>query len=1657
MSSTAIPPFSGPALPKTIDAIAQSHYDEDDQSTRLQLLEPFHDAVMTLDSGGRILTVDKAGIALFGRHRDEIIGNNFIDLGIISPDSQQAASELLGALVSGAGVNQAELSIIRTDGVTALVEATPKIVNIDGKEGVLQVTFRDISARKNAVTTKSMRISFLSRLVGQTDVNEIARLAFHHISSRMACDAGAILLRSADDASWPMEVVYSFDTDASGKLRISEKRDPTTLPPGSSMCKVVESARELVIHRTDDEVSGMQTNHENFLGFNNRVSKSLIFWPLTLHGKVIGILTVQSYAANAYAGVDLEFLRTAAGDLSLALAAARFTESLKESQEKYHNLYLSAHVGLFRTRVSDGKVIECNDYFARMMGYDDMEDCRANCYITNHYADPGTREKMLERMMLEGSVRDLEARFVRRDGRIGWGRYSGRLDPEKAHIEGVGIDITETKLAQDRIKELAKFPDEDPNPVLRVSNEGMILYANSAALAILNHWRCAVSDYLPAELLGPLKRVCESNQEEEIEITIGDGVYSMILVPIASLGYINIYGREITKRKKAEERLFKINECFLGLGTDPVENIYRLTALCGDMLKASCAVYCRDENGSLRTVAAWNMPADYNAAENSSCPMFHDTIANCEQGVFIVRDLPHSKYAVDDLPAGLSEFQTYIGNAVKCGNQFQGSLGVLFAHAMEPNDDDFRVLSIISSAIEAEEDRNQAKSQLQIEKTYLEQLFESAPEAIVVVDNDGSIVKINSEFTRMFGYPIEEAIGQSIDSLLAPGELEVGACSLTRKVIEGERISTEAVRYRKDGTPVDVSILGTPINHGGGQIAVYGIYRDITERRKAEELQNARTDFLSKLVGLTDATDLANLTFQHLSHQIPIDAASLILSLNGTPRQTYEVVFSADTDEMGVVNMERKREQCQLGLSSHTIKVFQTGRPEIVHRSPGQQEEAVAMAVSMPAFNEHKSRSLAFLPLKIHGRTIGVLSVQSYQPDIFDERRVAVLEQTTADLALALTAARMTEAFRNEEERYRIVVEQTKQMIYDYDVNTGNIAWTGAVESITGFTPQEFRKVDIEAWAELVHPDDRQTTIRSLEKAMMERGRYQVEYRIRCKEGSYVYIEDNGVCVVDERNRPCRMLGTMKDITENRRAKELLEQSEEKYRRLVETMPNGLAIIDLDQNINFANPAACSILGYTHEELLASNLKQIIIDEDAPRLLEQTEKCRRGEPSEYEETARTKDGRLRNIYFMVVPLMDESGTVGGAVAIFTDMTELKNSEHEKQELREKLARAQKMESLGILAGGVAHDLNNILGPLVAYPEIIRMKLPPDSPIASQIAKIEKSAQRAADVVQDLLTMARRGRYEMSPVSINSIIENYLASPDFYDTKSRFSSVTMQTELQENVAMIYGSEAHLSKVIMNLILNAFDAMPHGGTLTVRTQSQLVEKLIGGFDNIESGLYTILTVSDTGIGISPKDIKRMFEPFYTKKEMGKSGSGLGLAIVYGVVKDHNGYIDVRSELNEGSDFILYFPSVVSHAGAEKSSADIRGTEKILVVDDVPEQRELAATVLASLGYKVEVAANGHDAVEHLRHHQADVVILDMIMEPGFDGLDTYREILKSNPGQKAIITSGFSETGRVKEAEKLGVGKYVRKPYTMQKLGKAIREILVPTEILEKEPA
>ncbi len=290
----------------------------------------------------------------------------------------------------------------------------------------------------------------------------------------------------------------------------------------------------------------------------------------------------------------------------------------------------------------------------------------------------------------------------------------------------------------------------------------------------------------------------------------------------------------------------------------------------------------------------------------------------------------------------------------------------------------------------------------------------------------------------------------------------------------------------------------------------------------------------------------------------------------------------------------------------------------------------------------------------------------------------------------------------------------------------------------------------------------------------------------------------------------------------------------------------------------------------------------------------------------------------------------------------------------------------------------------------------------------------------------------------------------MQSPEHLNIRAYNPSVTVDTRLQEDLLPIQGSPVHLSKTLMNLLSNAAEAMPEGGRITVRTASRYLDRPVRGYDDIQEGDYTVLTVSDEGVGIPREDLARIFEPFYTRKVMGRSGTGLGMAVVWGTVKDHNGYIDVTSEEGVGSTFALYFPVARGSSSDEalpSDATDIRGRgETVLVIDDVEAQRTIASLMLQRLGYRVQTASSGEEACTLLKAQHADLLVLDMIMDPGMDGLDTYGRILDMHPGQKAVIASGFSETDRVREAQRLGAGTYVKKPYTLEKLGRAVREQL-----------
>lgn len=395
-----------------------------------------------------------------------------------------------------------------------------------------------------------------------------------------------------------------------------------------------------------------------------------------------------------------------------------------------------------------------------------------------------------------------------------------------------------------------------------------------------------------------------------------------------------------------------------------------------------------------------------------------------------------------------------------------------------------------------------------------------------------------------------------------------------------------------------------------------------------------------------------------------------------------------------------------------------------------------------------------------------------------------------------------------------------------------------------------------------------------------------------------------------------------------------------------------------------------------------------------------------------------------------------------------DITDRKRMEVENQSLQERLQRSGKMEALGTLAGGVAHDLNNVLGVLMGYSELLRDMVPPGDRLGNFACRILESAEKGASIVQDLLTLARRGVNVANILNLNGVITTFLKSPLFENIRVHHPHALFRTELDQNLFSIKGSSLHLEKTVLNLLANAAESLPGQGHVTIRTENRYLDSPLQGYDSINEGEYVVLTVSDTGVGIMPDDLGKVFEPFYTNKAMGRSGTGLGLAIVWGTVKDHDGYIDVHSTYGKGTTFTLYFPITredddrgLQEIGAEQYQG--RG-ESILVIDDSREQKEMAVLMLTGLGYEVTAAGSGEEAVEYLKGSRADLLVLDMIMKPGIDGLETYKRILALHPHQKAIIVSGFSETDRVREAQRLGAGEYVKKPYLRETIGLAVRK-------------
>lgn len=456
-------------------------------------------------------------------------------------------------------------------------------------------------------------------------------------------------------------------------------------------------------------------------------------------------------------------------------------------------------------------------------------------------------------------------------------------------------------------------------------------------------------------------------------------------------------------------------------------------------------------------------------------------------------------------------------------------------------------------------------------------------------------------------------------------------------------------------------------------------------------------------------------------------------------------------------------------------------------------------------------------------------------------------------------------------------------------------------------------------------------------------------------EMSANYLENNGEEYA---------IVTVRDVTDLELARQNLELSRQQYREVVDSVDVGIGLVDSNERFVFCNRKAEEIYGVPPGTLAGRSLAEFLHPAQFLVCQKETRKRVQGEKNEYDLEVMRPNGETRLIHLCARPRILDDGTFVGTFGVFEDITEHRRITEERTKLEDRLQRAEKMESLGLLAGGVAHDLNNMLGPLVGYPEMIIRKLPPDSPLINWLRKIEKSAELAADVIQDLLTLARRGRYQMKPTNVNDVLKEYVDSGTFARAIERNPGITFTLNLDPRIGRIDGSATHLTKTFMNIIQNALEATESGGSVSVSTSQRKLDCLSTGFETVDKGEYVAVRVVDTGSGIPAEEIAKIFEPYFSKKKMGASGSGLGLAVVYGVVKDHKGYYDVISEVGRGTEFILYFP-VTAKPQELIVPTEVTGSLgelRVYVISDDPETRQLNVDMLQSGGITADSSGSG-----------------------------------------------------------------------------------------------
>lgn len=633
---------------------------------------------------------------------------------------------------------------------------------------------------------------------------------------------------------------------------------------------------------------------------------------------------------------------------------------------------------------------------------------------------------------------------------------------------------------------------------------------------------------------------------------------------------------------------------------------------------------------------------------------------------------------------------------------------------------------------------------------------------------------------------------------------------------------------------------------------------------------------------------------------------------------------------------------------------------------------------------------------------------------------------------------RAAEDLKMSEERFRLLSKATNDAIWDWDIGTNELWWNEGLEALFGYRPEDMEPT-VDAWAARIHAGDRERVVASINRSLDDGSEgWMGEYCFVCKDGAHAFVLDRGHIIRDANGRAVRMIGGMTDITERRRAvQKLLEQA-----TLLDKAQDAILVRDMEHRVRYWNRSAERLYGWTTEEALGRSVKEMLYRDPTEFLAATASVLTLGEwTGELQQV--TKDGQPLVIEAHWTLVTDDHGRPKSILAINTDITQ-------RKKLEAQFLRAQRMESIGTLAGGIAHDLNNVLAPIMMSIDLLKLKIT-DPASRETLATIGRSAQRGAEMVSQVLSFARGMEGRRVEVQVKHVIRDLIKI-----TADTFpKNIRIEEKLGEDLWTMEADPTQLHQVLLNLCVNARDAMPEGGLITISAENMMIDQHYSAM-NIEAriGPHVKIEVEDSGTGIPKRIVDKIFDPFFTTKEVGK-GTGLGLATSLAIVKSHGGFIRVYSDAGMGSKFRIYLPAV---AGTTEPSADLaeinlpRGNnETVMVVDDEASVRQITKQTLEAFGYRVLLASDGSEAISMYVNHQSEIaVVLTDMMMPVMDGPATIRVLMRLNPNVRIIGASGITANGKVAQSVGIGVKHFLPKPYTAETLLKAIKKVLMEVE-------